>query len=96
MNSAAGRPAIRRRGRGALCGLAAAALFGASAPLSKRLLPALSPLVLAGLLYLGAGLGLALARLLAAAGGEAAARRRCAGHGRGAARWRPSWSSAAW
>ena len=50
--------------RGALCGLAAAALFGASAPLSKRLLPALSPLVLAGLLYLGAGLGMALARLL--------------------------------
>jgi drug/metabolite transporter (DMT)-like permease len=49
--------------RGALCGLAAAALFGASAPLSKVLLPALSPLVLAGLLYLGAGLGLGLARL---------------------------------
>ncbi len=49
--------------RGALCGLAAAALFGASAPLSKKLLPAMSPLVLAGLLYLGAGLGLTLARL---------------------------------
>jgi drug/metabolite transporter (DMT)-like permease len=48
--------------RGALCGLAAAALFGASAPLSKKLLPEVSPLVLAGLLYLGAGLGLALAR----------------------------------
>jgi drug/metabolite transporter (DMT)-like permease len=46
---------------GALCGLLAAALFGASAPLSKRLLPAVSPLVLAALLYLGAGLGLALA-----------------------------------
>ena len=44
--------------RGALFGLAAAALFGASAPLSKRLLPAMSPLMLAGLLYLGAGLSL--------------------------------------
>jgi drug/metabolite transporter (DMT)-like permease len=54
----------RAGARGALCGLAAAALFGASAPLSKRLLPALSPLVLAGLLYVGAGLGMALARFL--------------------------------
>ena len=58
--------------RGALCGLAAAALFGASAPLSKKLLPEVSPLVLAGLLYLGAGLGLALARAWPARRGEAA------------------------
>jgi drug/metabolite transporter (DMT)-like permease len=58
--------------RGALCGLAAAALFGASAPLSKKLLPEMSPLVLAGLLYLGAGLGLALARLWPGRRGEAA------------------------
>ena len=56
--------------------LAAAALFGASAPLSKKLLPALSPLVLAGLLYLGAGLGLALARLWPAAARRARAARR--------------------
>src|SRR5688500_5696333 len=46
--------------RGAALGLAAAALFGASAPLSKHLLPGTSPLVLSGLLYLGAGLALSL------------------------------------
>ena len=49
---------------GALSGLGAALLFGASAPLSKRLLPSASPLVLSGLLYVGAGLGLAMLRLL--------------------------------
>jgi drug/metabolite transporter (DMT)-like permease len=38
--------------------LLAAALFGASTPLAKRLLGELSPLVLAGLLYLGSGVGL--------------------------------------
>lgn len=40
--------------------LASAALFGASPPLSKLLLGATSPFMLAGLLYLGAGLGLAV------------------------------------
>ena len=35
--------------------LLAAATFGLSAPLAKRLLDAASPLFLAGLLYLGAG-----------------------------------------
>ncbi len=48
------------RARGALCGLSAAVLFGASAPVSKVLLPELGPLIMAGLLYLGAGLGLTL------------------------------------
>ena len=48
------------RGRGGAYGLAAAALFGLSAPVSKLLLPHASPLVLAALLYLGAGLGLVL------------------------------------
>jgi drug/metabolite transporter (DMT)-like permease len=48
----------RGRARGALCGLSAAVLFGASAPVSKLLLPELGPLLMAGLLYLGAGLGL--------------------------------------
>ena len=43
--------------------LLAALLFGASAPLSKILLHALSPMQLAGALYLGSGLGLALWRL---------------------------------
>jgi drug/metabolite transporter (DMT)-like permease len=60
--------------RGALFGLAAAALFGASAPLSKRLLPAVTPLVLAGLLYLGAGIGLALFRGLGRLGRRRQAR----------------------
>jgi drug/metabolite transporter (DMT)-like permease len=49
--------------RGAASGLVAAALFGASAPLSKLLLPGSDPLALAGLLYMGAGLGLSLHRL---------------------------------
>jgi drug/metabolite transporter (DMT)-like permease len=43
---------------GAAAGLAAAILFGLSAPCAKLLLPNSGPLVLAGLLYLGAGLGL--------------------------------------
>jgi drug/metabolite transporter (DMT)-like permease len=47
--------------RGALMGLGAAALFGISAPVAKLLLPSSSPLVLASLLYLGSGLGLATA-----------------------------------
>jgi len=40
--------------------LSSAALFGAVSPLSKLILDSVSPLMLAGLLYLGAGLGLAL------------------------------------
>ncbi len=54
---------------GALDGLLAAALFGLSSPLSKLLLTDVDPIVLAGLLYLGAGacLGL-LAGALAGAG----------------------------
>jgi drug/metabolite transporter (DMT)-like permease len=46
--------------RYALLALAAAALFGASTPFAKLLLGEISPVVLAGLLYLGSGLGLAL------------------------------------
>src|SRR3954468_8419282 len=42
--------------------LASAALFGASTPLAKLLLGAVDPWLLAGVLYLGAGLGLALVR----------------------------------
>lgn len=38
--------------------LAAAALFGASTPLAKLLVGEMAPLVLAGLLYLGSGIGL--------------------------------------
>ncbi len=43
---------------------AAAALFGASTPLSKLLLGQMSPILLAGLLYLGSGIGLSLVRLV--------------------------------
>jgi drug/metabolite transporter (DMT)-like permease len=43
--------------------LAAAALFGASTPLAKALLRDLSPVLLAGLLYLGSGVGLGLIRI---------------------------------
>ena len=46
--------------RGLLCGVASAALFGLSTPLSKRLLPNIGPMMLAGLLYLGAGVGLTI------------------------------------
>lgn len=39
--------------------LGSALLFGAATPLSKLLLASIDPQMLAGLLYLGAGLGLA-------------------------------------
>src|SRR5262245_21574533 len=58
-------------GRGALFGLVAAALFGVSTPLSKLLLPSTPPLVLASLLYLGAGIGLSALRGLSRARNEA-------------------------
>ncbi|MBZ4329678.1 EamA family transporter [Corallococcus coralloides] len=47
------------RVKGAVLGLSAAALFGVSAPVAKLLLPSSTPLVLASLLYLGGGLGMA-------------------------------------
>ena len=55
----------------ALPALAAALLFGASTPLAKLLVGDISPLLLAGLLYLGSGLGLGvllLARRVSASG----------------------------
>lgn len=61
--------------RGALFGLLAAALFGLSAPLSKRLLGQLAPQLLAGLLYVGAGLGLSVWRRLRPPAEEAPLRR---------------------
>ena len=48
----------------ALAALAAAALFGASTPLAKQLVGGQSPLLLAGLLYLGSGVGLTFVRLI--------------------------------
>lgn len=57
--------------RGAALGLLAAALFGVSAPLAKRLLGETSPVLLAGLLYVGAAVGLWSHRALAPATKEA-------------------------
>lgn len=56
------RTAHAQQVRGAALGLGAAALFGVSAPLAKVLLGRLSPVLLAGLLYSGAALGLWLYR----------------------------------
>jgi drug/metabolite transporter (DMT)-like permease len=50
--------------RGALYGVAAAALFGVSAPIAKWMLGSLPPVLLAGLLYLGAAVALQLVRLV--------------------------------
>jgi drug/metabolite transporter (DMT)-like permease len=55
---------VKRIPRGVLASLAAAILFGAGTPLAKMLLAQSSPWLLAGLLYLGSGLGLASWRLL--------------------------------
>lgn len=55
---------VEDRTRGAANGLAAAALFGASTPIAKLLLPGFGPLALASLLYLGAGLALLAPPLL--------------------------------
>ena len=52
------------RRSGVIAALAAALLFGAGTPLAKLLLHTVSPWLLAGLLYLGSGLGLALYRRL--------------------------------
>lgn len=48
------RPAVR----GAIYGILAAVLFGMSAPFAKLLVPTTEPLMLAAVLYLGAGAGL--------------------------------------
>ncbi len=50
------------RNPGVMAALGAAVLFGAGAPAAKLLLGSMSPWLLAGLLYLGSGIGLALAR----------------------------------
>lgn len=50
--------------RSVLIALLAAALFGASTPFAKLLLGDMSPVLLAGLLYLGSGIGLTLIRLV--------------------------------
>lgn len=54
---------IGLRNRGVQAALLSAVLFGAGTPLAKLLLGETSPWLLAGLLYLGSGTGLALVRL---------------------------------
>ncbi|HQT54395.1 MAG TPA: EamA family transporter, partial [Phenylobacterium sp.] len=59
---------------GVLLAIASAALFGASTPFAKLLLGGgVSPWLLAGLLYLGSGLGLTLVHLARGALGVPAA-----------------------
>jgi drug/metabolite transporter (DMT)-like permease len=48
---------------GVTCALGSALLFGMGTPLAKLLLAQVSPLMLAALLYLGSGLGLAVVRI---------------------------------
>jgi drug/metabolite transporter (DMT)-like permease len=54
----------RSMNKDVLYALGAAALFGASTPFAKLLAGDIPPVLLAGLLYLGSGLGLTLARLV--------------------------------
>ena len=54
---------VEGKHRGALFALAAAVLFGVSTPIAKLLLGIADPLLLAGLLYLGSGTGLALVKI---------------------------------
>ena len=53
-----------RHGNGILSALAAAALFGASTPIAKALIGDIPPVLLAGLLYAGSGVGLGFALLV--------------------------------
>lgn len=56
--------------RGAFFGIAAAALFGCSAPIAKLLLPQVGLLPFSGLLYLGAALALTLFRIARRSAGK--------------------------
>jgi drug/metabolite transporter (DMT)-like permease len=67
---------VRRPIAGAICGLASAMLFGASAPVAKRLLPGFSSIALAGFLYGGAAIGLSAVRMATRRGGRSAAQER--------------------
>ena len=59
---------------GSRAALVAAVLFGAATPFSKLLLGPFDPWLLAGVLYLGSGVGLAMLRLVT--GGRGAGRDR--------------------
>ena len=62
-----GRVTVRAVRGGAGAALLSAALFGASTPLAKLLLRGIDPWMLAGILYLGSGVGLAVLRVVRAA-----------------------------
>ena len=49
---------------GVLCAISAGVLFGASTPLAKELVHGIDPWMLAGLLYLGSGVGLGIYKAL--------------------------------
>lgn len=51
-----------KKWEGVIAAILAAVLFGASTPLAKQLLPEVTPWLLAGLLYLGSGVGLLIYR----------------------------------
>src|SRR5215469_16737193 len=70
MNS---RPNTHRPLSGPILALGSAFLFGASTPIAKLLLGITNPLLLAGLLYLGSGAGLAFV----ATGGRSIGLERC-------------------
>lgn len=55
---------MHARYNAAFTALLAAALFGATTPLAKTLLGSLSPFMVAGLFYLGSGVGLAIGILI--------------------------------
>jgi drug/metabolite transporter (DMT)-like permease len=61
--------------RGAGLALASAALFGASTPFAKRLVGDIPPVLLAGLLYAGSGVGLRAFRVVRPAEGGSLSRR---------------------
>jgi drug/metabolite transporter (DMT)-like permease len=54
----------QHRSTAILVAIGAAAFFGGSTPFAKQLLGHISPILLAGLLYLGSGVGLSLVRLI--------------------------------
>ena len=72
------QPNSHRPLSGPMLALGSAFLFGASTPIAKLLLGITDPLLLAGLLYLGSGAGLALVQREAVRLASGGPRRRCA------------------
>ncbi len=55
---------VRVGNSGVVAALAASLLFGVTTPLAKQLLVGTNPLLIAGLLYLGSGIGVSLVRII--------------------------------